>query len=100
MKHDILGHTEAARSPRVGEGQVHLSRQSVREPVVCDSRLMREHSCLFGPEPHGHEVLVLARRKVHEAVDASTHTKYALACHVVHEELGRIACLGRLLRRE
>jgi hypothetical protein len=65
-----------------------------------ERRLVREDARLLGPQPDAHELLMLAGREVHQAVDASTDADDASAGHMVNEKLGRVASVGRLLRRE
>ena len=43
---------------------------------------------------------MLARGKVDQPVDATPDPESPPARHMVNEELRRVACLGRLLRRE
>jgi hypothetical protein len=59
MKHDPLGHPEAARAPRARQREVNLGRHRVGEAVQGQGGLVREDTLLLGPQPHGDEVLVL-----------------------------------------
>jgi hypothetical protein len=77
-----------------------LGGQSIREPVEHERGLMREDAHPLGPKPCANELLVLARREVHQAVDASTDANGAPTRNVVHQKLGRVAGLGSLPRRE
>ena len=61
---------------------------------------MRQDPLALRPEPDGDEVLVFARREVHEPVHAAPQADGSPALDMVHEELRRVAGLGCLLRRE
>src|SRR5262245_7001723 len=63
-------------------------------------RLMREHADALGPEPDAHEILVLARGKVDDPVDATSKADNSSARDMVQEELRRVACLSSLPRCE
>ena len=65
-----------------------------------ERRLVRDDALPLGPEPRGHELLVLAGREVDEPVDTALDAGCGPARQVVHEELRRVAGLGGLLRRE
>jgi hypothetical protein len=61
---------------------------------------VREDPLLFRPEPDRGKVLVLARGKVHDTVDASPNADEPPVPQVLKEELRGVAGLSRLLRRE
>src|SRR5258706_9607318 len=61
---------------------------------------VRDDASSLGPEPGCDKLLLFARGEVHEPVDPATNANGAPALDVVHEELGRIASLSRLLGRE
>jgi len=52
---------------------------------------------LFGPQPGGDELLVLACREVDEPVDTPADTDDAPAANVVHEELHEYPAAAALL---
>ena len=62
--------------------------------------LVGEDALLLRPKPHHGEVLVVAGREVHEAVDPPSHSEQAAGAQMVREQLRRVAGLGRLLCRE
>jgi Nucleotidyl transferase AbiEii toxin, Type IV TA system len=83
-----------------GHRQVDLSGKRVGEIMEREGRLMGEHPGLFGPQPENDEVLVLAGREVHDAVDTTSHAHHLPRRQVLVKERARIARLGGLSRRE
>lgn len=80
--------------------RVHLSWQVVRELVEHERGLVRKDAGLLRPEPDRREILVLARGEVDDSIDHAAHADDATILEVLCEELGRVAGLRCLLRRE
>ncbi len=100
MEHDVRRHPEASPPPCAGQREMHVSGQGVRQLVERERRLVRYDSLPLRPEPGGDQFLVLARGEVHEPVDPTAKSQGLPAVDVVHQELWRVPCLGRLLGRE
>lgn len=75
-------------------------REHVREPVEGERGLVRDDSGPLGPEPRGDQLLVLSRGEVDEPVDSSPRSRDATGAEVLEQQLGRVACVGRLAGRE
>lgn len=98
VEHDARGHTETSRAPLPRKRDVDLRREHIGEPEERQSRVVREHACLSGPQPRHHQLLVRARRKVYKPVDAAACPEHTSSTYVVHQELRgepRFGCLPR-----
>ncbi len=100
VQHEPGWDSKTAPAPTWGHSQVDLSGKRVGEIVEREGRLMGEHPGLLGPEPEHDEVLVLAGREMHDAVDATSHAHHPPRRQVLVKEWTRIARLGGLSRRE
>ena len=59
--------------------------------------LVREDPGAVGPQPEGHQVLVLTGREVLEAINAAAHASEAAVMEILGDELRRVPgvrCLG------
>lgn len=100
VKKHSLGRPKASFGPGRGQRQVHLSWKCIREVVEHERGFMRENPCLFRPEPDCDEVLMLAGRKVNDAVDATSNAPDSAVAEVFAKELRGITGLGCLRCRE
>ena len=88
VQHDVGGHSKAPSTPSLGQREMDLGRQHIREVVEREGCLVRNDSGLLRPEPSGDQVLVLARREMNEPIDAPTDPQGLSAVQVVDEKLG------------
>ena len=93
-------HAQAPTTPRRRQREVRLARQSVREVVERQSRVVREHSRLLAPEPENDEVLPVAGWEMHDAIDATPCAHDLPAGQVLVQEGARVPRLRGLGRRE
>jgi hypothetical protein len=93
-------HPEPATPPRERQGEVKVRREDIRESVERERGLVRDHARLLGPEPCRHQLFVVGRREVDEAIDAATDPRHAAAMDVVEQKLRRVAGFGSLSGRE
>jgi hypothetical protein len=62
--------------------------------------LVGNHAPLFRPKPRHDEIRVFAPSKMHQAINAATHTHHPSNAQVMIEQLWRVPGVSRLPRRE
>ena len=87
VKHHPIRHLEAALFPGWRECHVNVAREQIGEVVEGKRCVMGEDTSLFRPEPEHGEFFMVRRRKMNEAIYASSHADHAPCVQVVHEQL-------------
>ena len=100
VQDDAVGHPQSPPTPLVGEREVDLRRQHLRQIMQSECRLVGKNAFPLRPKPYDGQVLVVARGKMHEAVDASASSEHTPGREMVGEKLRRVSGLSRLLRRK
>lgn len=96
MEHDSGWHSKPTLTPSTGQSEVHLRRQRVRKAMERQGGLMGDYASLLGPEPGGHQLLVIGSWKVNKPVEPALGPCHAASLDVLSQELGGVTRLRSL----